>query len=1043
MQIDLTGIWDIELEAQNGIQKGTIQIPGILQAQGYGNDIGFDTPWVSSLHDSFWFEREEYQMQNQINIPFLSQPPKHFLGKAYYKRTFEVLYKTDKATDTDWYNKTENNDILEWYLFIELVHWRTKVFIDGVETGGDCSLCTPHVIPCGKLSEGRHEIIVEIDNSMQYPYRPDGHGVSDALGATWNGMAGEIILLTRDALALRNEAKKVYAKEHPRHIEIKNGMFFVDGRPEYFRGTHFGGDYPITGYPETDKAWWDRICCIIKEWGLNFIRCHSCCPPEAAFLAADEAGIYIQPECGMWNHFEDDSSMLAVLKDETRRILEQFGHHPSFVLFSPTNEPSGNWYHSLRQWVIDTRNFDKQLGYEGRRVYTAQSGWFYDVPPKEITGTDYLYFHRSAFGPFYGGMIRNQEGWKDKDYSPSLKGAQLPVICHELGQWTAYPDFDVIEKFTGYLQPSNYKVFKEHCKRQGLYGLNHEFAYASGRNQLRLYKEDIEANLRTKELYGFEMLDLHDYLGQGTALVGVLDAFWNEKGYVKPWEFRQFCDSTILLARFPTYVFEHNGNTNNNPEISVEVCHFGVENYDNCVIKWWIEKEHDIAIAQEELSVGTIAVGQNTPLGKITLPVDRIQKNSRLELALFLYRQIDIDTYEEITSNTWEFFVYCIDNKKKEKDGVVYTHIWQEAKSALTESKRVIYSPRLSELSYECPPISIKNVFWNAQMGAKWGRSLGLLIDETSPIFQEFPTDKTGGWQWEEILSCARAFDISGFGYSDFEPEGVVPIVRVIDDWNRNLPLALIFEVRTDKGKLLVVSADLDLKQNQKTRFAARALKMALINYVASEVFQPKTKMSDIELDRHMKKRLFPIYRMKQLVKKIEYPQDASVENGQALISANPEQAVVIKAQRFPVNIVIEFDRKLEVNGILYVPDQAARKRRGFIKEYVLRVQNILTGEIQEVSGILKNTSLSQEIYIPKTRTEQLELSVLSIYGDMDFSEWIDTKDGYYKVEQEYTAEVKIGGIHLICDTVTAYEEVFIEQPAIKKKPYKKTEIEN
>ena len=383
------------------------------------------------------------------------------------------------------------------------------------------------------------------------------------------------------------------------------------------------------------------------------------------------------------------------------------------------------------------------------------------------------------------------------------------------------------------------------------------------------------------------------------------------------------------------------------------------------------------------------------------------------------------------------------DYDRQRKEDVVYTRIWQEAKSALAEGKNVIYSPRLSELSYECPPISIKNVFWNAQMGARWGRSLGLLIDETSPIFQEFPTDRTGGWQWEEILSCARAFDISGFGHSDFEPEGVVPIVRVIDDWNRNLPLALIFEVAIGKGKLLVVSADLDLKQNQKTRLAACALKTALINYVASEAFQPKTKMSELEFDKHMKKCLFPIYRMKQLVKKIRYPQDASVENGQELISANPEQSVIIKAQCFPINIVIEFDRKLEVNGLLYVPDQTARKRRGFIKEYVLRVQNTLTGEIQELSGILKNTSLSQEIYIPKTRAEQLELSILSIYGDTDLSEWIDTKDGYYKVDQEYTAEVKIGGLHLICDTVTAYEEVVIEQPAIKKEQYKKTEIEN
>ena len=217
------------------------------------------------------------------------------------------------------------------------------------------------------------------------------------------------------------------------------------------------------------------------------MRCHSYCPPEAAFAAADEMEIYLQPECGMWNHFEENIPMLDVLKEETRRILEQFGHHPSFVLFSPTNEPSGNWYGVLRKWVEETREYDRYLGYENRRVYTAQSGWFYDTAPSQVEGTDYLYFHRSAYGPYLGGSIRGPVGWRGGNYTPSLEQADKPVICHELGQWCAYPDFHIIDSFSGYLIPGNYQVFREHCKAQGLLGLNREFAYASGRNQVRLY----------------------------------------------------------------------------------------------------------------------------------------------------------------------------------------------------------------------------------------------------------------------------------------------------------------------------------------------------------------------------------------------------------------------------------------------------------------------------------------------------------------------------------------------------------------------------
>ena len=162
MYIDLSGIWGLTLNAENGIQRGDIKIPGILQAQGFGNDMTYDTPWVSGLHDGCWFEREEYKTSgDSVEVSFLSQPPKHFLGKAYYKRTFQV-----------------DCGEAEWLLVIELTHWRTKVFLDDTEIGEDCSLCTPHQISCGKLTAGIHEIMVEIDNSMQYPYRPDGHGVS-------------------------------------------------------------------------------------------------------------------------------------------------------------------------------------------------------------------------------------------------------------------------------------------------------------------------------------------------------------------------------------------------------------------------------------------------------------------------------------------------------------------------------------------------------------------------------------------------------------------------------------------------------------------------------------------------------------------------------------------------------------------------------------------------------------------------------------------------------------------------------------------------
>ena len=320
-----------------------------------------------------------------------------------------------------------------------------------------------------------------------------------------------------------------------------------------------------------------------------------------------------------------------------------------------------------------------------------------------------------------------------------------------------------------------------------------------------------------------------------------------------------------------------------------------------------------------------------------------------------------------------------------------------------------------------------------------------MLIDTECPLFQDFPTDKTGGWQWEGILSHARAFDLRGFGCSDENPEGVEPIVRIIDDWNRNLPLALMFEVKVDEGSLLAVSVDFDTKtgKHQEAESAVRALKQALLHYAASDEFCPKARMSGAEMDEQMQKWLFPAYRMKQMVSDIRYPAQAKVENGAELISINPEKVVCIQAQSFPLSVILEFQKELTVCGLLYVPDQTARQRRGFVKEYLLQIKDASTDRVQEVHSSLKNTSLSQEIKIEETLTKQLEFSVLSVYGEKDTVEWKERREGYYKLKRKEGAEVKIGGLHVICKEDGEYEEVFLMPFDERKAVTKKADIEN
>ncbi len=1060
MQLDLSGWWKVRLDRKkDGIlkeyyrkiwkeEKEGLILPGILQAQGYGDRIGRDTPWVSSLHDNMWYLREEYQVgqEDGVSVPFLSQPPRHYLGWAWYQREVKIEEEG------------------QYQLFLECTRWRTTVWIDGKEKGSIAMLCSPHSYLLGNLEKGKHTITVLVDNQMQYSYRPDGHAVSDALGATWNGITGEISLRKLpDVAVMENriwwdistkkvivelsmqnltaekrsaeirvikkevsqteeeeqeflpEERKVckielfYPKEEElweeyqpnrkqiwiqcqcretiqiieeqfgfRKIEAREDGFFINGHPTYLRGTHFGGEFPLTGYPATNKEEWMRIFKICKEWGLNFMRFHSYCPTKAAFLAADEIGFYLQVECGMWNYFSKESFMQEVLYQETKQILASFGNHPSFVLFSPTNEPAGDWLEPLSDWLAYFRKIDT------RRLYTIQSGWPYPTELDQITGTDYVYFHRSGYGPYLGGTIRNQAGWFGKDYGSSLEGIRYPVICHELGQWCAYPDFSVMEKFTGYIQPSNYKVFRAQAEKKGVLSQNKEFVYHSGRLQAAMYKEDLEANFRTPHIYGFELLDLHDYLGQGGAWVGVLDAFWEEKGYIKPEEFREFCNETVLLLRLEKYVFT----SEEQLCAKAEIAHFGREKKTNTIVKWRLLKENQV-LKEEPFYLTEILLGKNIPLGTISFSMNTLIAPAQYTIELILEEK-----EKKPLKNHWDFWLYPCAKAAADKIFQIQKNIFSDkeqkiciltdvnqAKKALQQGKTVLLSPPSSAFSYWCPPLNPKPVFWNSQMGPRFDRGLGILCDPSHPAFSEFPTKSYEQWQWAELLKGAR-----GINLKSINPE-LKPIVQIIDDWNRSYKMALLLEAKVGVGKLLLSGCNLEKVQEDVPQ--RMQLKKSLLAYITSKEFEPKIELSEEEAfswfqDTHLLQKLEAVCWIEELPK----------TDSMACISGNPIAGLELEQVKFPLHLHIRWKQPIWIEGLTYFPIQNRRDHRGDINEYEIWVRKE-EGWIQKKSGNFATSFEPKEVFFDKVRTNEVILVIKSGFGCAFYQKWEITQEGW------------------------------------------------
>ena len=159
-----------------------------------------------------------------------------------------------------------------------------------------------------------------------------------------------------------------------RDFATRGTRFIINGNETYIRGTLECCIFPKTGHPPTDVDAWRRIIQTAKAHGLNNLRFHSWCPPEAAFQAGDELGMYFHVECSSWANASttlgDGKPVDAWVYQEADRILQSYGNHPSFMLMLYGNEPGGDHHKAyLSQWVSHYRAQDS------RRLYSSGAGW--------------------------------------------------------------------------------------------------------------------------------------------------------------------------------------------------------------------------------------------------------------------------------------------------------------------------------------------------------------------------------------------------------------------------------------------------------------------------------------------------------------------------------------------------------------------------------------------------------------------------------------------------------------------------------------------
>ncbi|MCM1524825.1 MAG: beta-glucuronidase [Ruminococcus sp.] len=650
-----------------------------------------------------------------------------------------------------------------------------------------------------------------------------------------------------------------------REFSVKGAELLLNGEKIFLRGKHDGMIFPLTGAAPTDKADWLKVMGTAKEYGINHYRFHTCCPPEAAFEAADELGIYLEPELPFWGTVEDElTDPQRYLVDEGFRILDAFGNHPSFFALSLGNELWGSkerlnailgdykkhdsrplytqGSNNFQFWPCILENDDLFVGvrFSKERLFRgsyamcdAPLGHIQtDAPNSDYTYDEHIRPSSISKNKPRVGTIQIQYGTGVKtvsvDNSDGEFVSHIPVISHEVGQYFMYPDYNEISKYTGVLKPYNLEIFKERLEKAGLLHLADKYFHASGSFAAQCYKMEIETAMRSKELSGFQLLDIQDFTGQGTALVGILNSFMESKGVISNEAWRRFMNDRVILGCLPKFVyaygekigmgiklFQYGGKADVDPEVTVTV------------------KDGDISLFTEKLAVKGSFKGGVFDLGNIEIDIPSSDEPRELCLTV---------TMNDI-SNCYNLWLY----PQNEETEFIAESEWKIAKEKLKNGEDVLFIPKSINEEHSIEGTYCTD-FWNYPMFRSISESmkkpvpvgtLGLLIDSSHPALKEFPCRTYSTEQWYDIVSSSRTVILDG--------TGIEPIVRTIDNCERNHSLGTVFEVNAGGGRLLVCTAALE---DNMSSLPCRRLLTSLTNYIKSGSFAPVQTVDLSVLDK-------------------------------------------------------------------------------------------------------------------------------------------------------------------------------------------------
>ena len=833
-----------------GLVSLGLQAQGISLAGEWNVELGKSGSAFAKSKRAFQGEVKRAILPGTIDTNHLGFAPKDTMETTHLTRLYAykgaARYSRTINIPKDWKKKPVE-------LFLERTR-PTWVYVDG-ELVDSCSfISTPqrYLLP-KKVKRGKHLLEIVVDNGRGVPEQVYGssHAYTEDTQTNWNGIIGRIELQLASSVESKSaetltgaipsrsvaSPSALQMPDFAKDFHIKGAHFYANGHRIFLRSKHDAAVWPLTGHVEMSVEGWMKYLGTCKEYGINHVRFHSWCPPEAAFVAADSLGIYLQPELPFWGSFDKkDEKLMTFLHQEGVNILREYGHHPSFRMMALGNELWGD-IDKMKEFVDDFRKIapDKYytfgsnyyLGYQG-----IKEGMDYFTTCR-IGGEGWGKYNTHTRGSFSfadaydGGMINHFHPNSTMNFDEACDKAGIPIISHETGQFQTYPDYREMKKYTGVLHPYNFEVFRRRLAAAGMLSQADDFHKASGLWSVKLYKADIEMDLRTRNMAGFQLLDIQDYPGQGSAFVGILDAFMESKGITTSEEWRQWCSPVVPLLEMKKFCFEDGEKI----QAKVKVANYGGTSLYGKKLMW------KIGDAEGVMNIFTYDEG--------LIDVGILDEEISADKPAKLNVSLNIEGTE--ARNSYELWVYP--KKALEKKGIIIARdLNQEVVKVLEKGGKVLWMP--DSLPYTVGGL-FQTDYWNYRMFKTICENnkkkvspgtLGILTNPEHPIFKGFPTEMHTNWQWFPVIKESHPLVLDNFA-KDYRP-----VVQVIDNIERNHKLGLVMEWKVGAGKLLVCMSDLEKAAKYPE---GKAFYQSVLSYMRSADFNPS---AEITVDELMKK---------------------------------------------------------------------------------------------------------------------------------------------------------------------------------------------